>query len=251
LPTRKRRQTLREGWHFSCTCPRCSDPSELGALTSAILCKSCQGGYLLHENPLEDDKPEQWKCYQCGENGNSEEILAMVDELTNEVENLKRDDLEGNLNQLKKCREVLHCNHSVLTELRVRIIPIICRGPGKGAQHFPEETIEHKKKLCQENLSVLKIITPGMTRQRAGCLFELQDCIFFLAKRQYEEGKMDDIKFLESLKECKQLLIECCKCLNNEPHNTVEKFYEMSAKGALKVLSEQIMMLSCVTGMRG
>ena len=90
-----------------------------------------------------------------------------------------------------------------------------------------------------------------MTRQRGGCLFELQDCIFFLAKRQYEEGKMDDIKFLESLKECKQILIECCKCLNNEPHNTVEKFYEMSAKGAQKVLSEQIMMLSCVTGMRG
>ena len=95
-------------------------------------------------------------------------ILAMVDELTNEVENLKRDDLEGNLNQLKKCREVLHCNHSVLTELRVRIIPIICRGPGKGAQHFPEETIEHKKKLCQENLSVLKIITPGKDLFRYG-----------------------------------------------------------------------------------
>ena len=95
-------------------------------------------------------------------------ILAMVDELTNEVENLTRNDLEGNLNQLKKCRELLHCNHSVLTELRVRLIPIICRGPGKGTQHFPEETIEHKKKLCQENLSVLKIITPGKDLFRYG-----------------------------------------------------------------------------------
>ena len=45
---------------------------------------------------------------------------AMVDELTNEVENIARNDLEGNLNQLKKCREFLHCNHSILTELRVR-----------------------------------------------------------------------------------------------------------------------------------
>ena len=92
----------------------------------------------------------------------------MVDELTNEVENLPRNDLEGNLNHLKKCREFLHCNHSVLTELRVRLIPIICRGPGKGTQQFPEETIEHKKKLCQENLSVLKIITPGKDLFRCG-----------------------------------------------------------------------------------
>ena len=45
----------------------------------------------------------------------------MVDELTNEVENIPRNDLEGNLNQLKKCREFLHCNHSILTELRVSV----------------------------------------------------------------------------------------------------------------------------------
>ena len=81
----------------------------------------------------------------------------MVDKLSNEIEELRRDDVQGNLSLLKKGREFLHCNHSLLTELRVRIIPNICRGPGKSTQHFPDETIEHKKKLCQENLAVFKV----------------------------------------------------------------------------------------------
>ena len=88
-------------------------------------------------------------------------ISAMVDELTTEVENLRRDNLEGNLALLTKCRKSLHTNHSLLTEIRIRIIPIICRGPGKGTWHFPDETIELKKRLCQENLDVFKIISPG------------------------------------------------------------------------------------------
>ena len=62
---------------------------------------------------------------------------------------------------------------------------------------------------------------------------------------------MDEIKFNEILKGCKELLQECCKCLNDEPHNTIEKFYEKSARDALHILKEQIIMLSCICDMRG
>ena len=65
----------------------------------------------------------------------------MVDKLSNEIEELRRDDVQGNLSLLKKGREFLHCNHSLLTELRVQIIPNICRGPGKSTKHFPMKVL--------------------------------------------------------------------------------------------------------------
>lgn len=244
LSTRRRRKSLSDGWHFACECFRCSDPSELGALTSAILCKLCPKGYLLHENPLEQGL-EQWKCHQCGEMGDSKHISTMVQNLTEEVESLGRDDLESNLSLLQKCREFLHCNHSLLTELRVRVIPIITRQPGMMTLNdYPESVITFKRQLCRENLQVLNIITPGLSHQRGGVLFELQECNFFLAKRKLECGLITEKEFVDALKDCKKLLLECGQCLTNERPKSIEEFYEKSAMVSLKAVIEYIVTFS-------
>ena len=39
--TEDRQRKLREGWYFDCTCSRCLDATELGAMTSAIKCHEC------------------------------------------------------------------------------------------------------------------------------------------------------------------------------------------------------------------
>ena len=75
----------------------------------------------------EDEEIEIWKCHQCDEQGEANNIIDLTKSLSDEIDELARDDLQGNLECLKRCREFLHCNHSLLTELRVRIIPIICR----------------------------------------------------------------------------------------------------------------------------
>ena len=41
LDTLSRRAMLKEGWYFDCSCQRCSDASELGAVTSALKCQEC------------------------------------------------------------------------------------------------------------------------------------------------------------------------------------------------------------------
>ena len=58
MPDYSRKATLKEGWHFDCLCPRCLDPKELGALTSARLCKKCVTGAKIK---IED----HWKCCNC------------------------------------------------------------------------------------------------------------------------------------------------------------------------------------------
>ena len=39
--TEERQKRLNDGWHFTCTCSRCLDPTELGAMTSALKCFKC------------------------------------------------------------------------------------------------------------------------------------------------------------------------------------------------------------------
>ena len=96
LSTRKRRNSLRNGWHFSCTCPRCSDPVEMGALTSAILCKACDGGYFLHENPVIEE-PEVWMCHKCQIQGDTIQLNKIVENFASKLEDIARNDLQENL----------------------------------------------------------------------------------------------------------------------------------------------------------
>ena len=244
LSTRQRRRSLSQGWHFSCTCPRCSDPAEMGALTSAILCKTCQSseGYFLHENPLQDQSVEEqiWKCHHCEILGNSKELNTLVDDLQAKLDKIARNDIEGNLELLKCARKVLHVNHSILTEIRARMIPIICRQGTKQIYHFPQEIIALKRQMCKENLAVLNVTCPGLSLQRGGLLFELQESEFFIAKLKYENDEMSDEDFYDKVKQCKLLLLECGQCLNNERPNSIEYFYEKSAMVALQTYIEML-----------
>lgn len=248
--TWSRRQNLRDGWHFSCSCPRCADPSELGALTSAILCESCPqssaaAGFLLQENPLEmEEDKAQWKCQQCGHFRPTIEIQSLIQDLSNQVESLDRNDLTANLEALQTCRKSLHANHALCTELRTRIIPIISRQPGLTMDQIRDDKLRLKRVLASENLRVFDVISPGLSRHRGGLLFELQESEFFVAKRQLERGEMSEVQFAEKLKMCKKFLMECGKCLHNERSNSLEQFYEKSANVSLKAVLDFLHILS-------
>ena len=75
-------------------------------------------------------------------------------------------------------------------------------------------------------------------------MFELQDCDFHLAQRKYFAGKLSENKFNDIVRDCQKILIECCAILNNEPNNTIEKYYETSSKVSLKIISEHLSTLS-------
>ena len=240
LATKKRRGCLRGGWHFDCVCNRCSDPTELGALTSAVLCKSCSNGYLLNTTPLTfETGDEVWICQnqKCSHKRVGKDIDDLVEQLNRELEATDRKDIKANLAMLERVRKVLHCNHHILTELRTRLIPIVCRQNGIGIDQMPDEMIELKLRLCKENLAVLNIVTPGRSHQRGGVLFECQECIFFIAKRKIEDGRISENEFLKVLKQCQALLNESAKCLTNERPNSVEKYYENSIQVSLKAVN--------------
>ena len=63
LGTHKRRRRLKSEWYFDCHCERCTDPTELGTMVSAVLCEACEEGYLLPRDPL--DAYSEWPCSKC------------------------------------------------------------------------------------------------------------------------------------------------------------------------------------------
>ncbi len=185
-----------------------------------------------------------WKCHQCGLLGKTSSIVDMMQKLHERVDKLERDDLQGNLQFLGECRKLLHCNHSILTELRVRIIPIMSRGAGVTIASFPDTTLVLKQQLCRENLAVLNIITPGLTHQRGGVLYELHECDFHLAKRGLENGNISEKDFYHKILAVKKGLLECGQCLSSERTNSIEQYYEKSSMILLKTILEYIVMFS-------
>ena len=161
--------------------------------------------------------------------GNAQEIQTIVTDLINQVESIGRFNLEQNLACLEKCRQHLHSNHHLMTELRGRIIPIICRSANSTHDDYPIEVVLKKRQFCKENLSVFNVIAPGYTTHRGGLLFELAESEFNLSKRSHYAGDLSETEFVERLRNVKAILLECTQVLSNERSGSIEQYYEKSA----------------------
>ena len=161
--------------------------------------------------------------------GNAKEIQTLVSDLLNQVESIGRFNLEQNLACLENCRKYLHSNHHLMTELRGRIIPVICRSANSTHDDYSFQVVLKKRQFCKENLSVFNVITPGYTTHRGGLLFELADSEFNLSKRSHYVGELSETEFVERLRNVKSILLECTQCLSNERSGSIEQYYEKSA----------------------
>ena len=60
----EKQEKLANVWFFTCTCPRCSDPTELGSYTSCVFCPGCpKRGFLLPGKVEVMDKDKESKKY--------------------------------------------------------------------------------------------------------------------------------------------------------------------------------------------
>ena len=65
-----------------------------------------------------------------------------------------------------------------------------------------------KKELCESVIEVLDKVIPGRFRMRGMFLSEMYGILFFLAKRAYENGDIDQRNFLNKLEDAKDVLEE-------------------------------------------
>ena len=116
--TANRQQHLQETKYFTCTCQRCSDPTELGTEFSSLRCPNSCTGYLSAVSPTasdDDGSSSLWECNVCKKSevagGYVDKVIRSIGE---ELVRLERGVPEACQNFIKKHSQNLHPNHYYL-----------------------------------------------------------------------------------------------------------------------------------------
>uniref|UniRef100_A0A1B0CV13 Putative histone tail methylase n=1 Tax=Lutzomyia longipalpis TaxID=7200 RepID=A0A1B0CV13_LUTLO len=202
--TKERQVHLRRGKYFTCHCPRCLDPTELGTFFSSPKCTSCSEGYLISTDPLEASSP--WLCTSCKISTPFAQISELLTKIEEDIAALKakpvsRTKLIEAEKLFKHYLTFLHPNHYLLVTFRELLIEMLGHVEGCGLNGLPEILLQHKIHLIQGVLTILDTFEPGMTRARAMMLFELHAPLAVLARKLFFGKKITASAFRERLQE--------------------------------------------------
>ncbi|KAL1494356.1 hypothetical protein ABEB36_009968 [Hypothenemus hampei] len=239
--TQKRREHLLENKFFECKCRRCTDPTELGTFTGALICPKCENGLVLCDNPLDFDS--KWSCRKKGTcpgySISASSMTLLLDKIAQEAEDIDGNDIPAMESFLQKYRNVLHPTHYLCLGVKVSLSQMYGRISGHLIHALQENHLLRKKEICQEILKVFDVIEPGYTRIRGVTLYELHAPIMLLLSRRMENG--DDLQKNEvkaTLKDVIRYLVEASVILSYEPPHSPEGIMGKAAKDALNQIKD-------------
>jgi len=241
-PTQMRQEKLRSGWYFNCRCPRCLDPTEGGAFTSATRCLRCGDGTIMPNNPVDSKPTSIWKCQTCGHTTNFEAINKLVSYF---LEKLKQPQVRSSVEALEDMQEksarLLHPNHYVVTLVRIKMnvayIDLTHRMFGEGGDHAdeqePAEVYMRRKELLDDIHKVIDLVDPGLSRRRGLSLFEMSTCHLQLGRLLYESERFPVEEFIQLINNEVPSLKEAIECLSDAREGTSENQIHYRAQCAL------------------
>ncbi|EFA08507.1 SET domain-containing protein SmydA-8 [Tribolium castaneum] len=232
--TLKRREHLLENKFFECQCRRCSDPTELGTFTSALICPKCKDGFVLSSNPL--DPEADWTCSnynKCpGYKISAKSMQLLLDKITQEVDNIDCNDVITMETFLKKYRNVLHPTHYINLSVKLSLSQLYGRINGFLIDELSDEVLTRKLEICEEIIKVFNVIEPGFTRLRGVTLYEMHAPLMVLLTRQFERHCTKS-ELRSKLKKVLKCLEEASVILGYEPESSPEGMMGVAAKDAL------------------
>ena len=224
-----RQELLKLGKFFHCCCSRCSDRTELGTFSSALLCPSCRSPVITKDTAqLSSD----WACTKCSKVFPSLKISKVTGAIKEQAESLEYDKdrleqcgVEAHEAFLKKYKPILHPNHVVLIRVKYALAKMYGRMEGYEANSLTNDQLERKLGLCREVLGVLDVIMPGQSRMRGVMMYELHLPLVLLANRQLQRGPgggADPAKIKANLKQGLQFLKQGMEILKLQPEGSFE-----------------------------
>merc|ERR1712110_843680 len=159
LPERQRK--LEQTWFFQCKCCRCSDSTESGTHFSSVLCPSCREP----APPLERAGQWVWQCGRCAREVSESSVNTMRERMDADIQAAKDpEDLED---ILEKYSNIFPRNYCKFMEIKMKICKLL-----GNSQYMVLENFTKKVKICEEVISVLERIDPGLTEWRGHLLYE-------------------------------------------------------------------------------
>lgn len=232
--TQARRQHLKDTKYFSCKCPRCSDPTELGTYLSAMKCfgdgsKPCNGIHLPLD-PLDDET--DWACSECPVRVNSSQINMLISQMGEEVDgvliNMARS-VPMLENLLCRLSTFLHPNHYHLYSLKHSLVQLYGRQPS----YMSEEMLDKKIKMCKDLIEITTTLDPGNARlslYSSVLQHELHSALVLKAKKVNSDGNF------KTVEEIQTLLIEAKTCIERSLKALKDDMEETSGKKLYDVI---------------
>ncbi|KAF7265712.1 SET domain-containing protein SmydA-8-like [Rhynchophorus ferrugineus] len=244
-PTLVRREFLRESKFFECTCPRCSDKTELDTHLSSLKCQRCDNGVIVASDPLVDLC--EWNCTHCEYKTHGGAIKKVFAAIQNEIDQVEyiggHEGIQQREHIFRKYKSVLHPKHAYMTILRSALIQLYGKAEGYTLGELPDVVLERKIELCYQLLEVLDVIEPGMSRIRGITLYELHGPIMMHARHQYQYDAISKDDFKRRLRESINILKQAVEILKNEPVSQPEGQLGQMALAASEQLEENFDML--------
>lgn len=230
--TLKRRQHLNECKFFWCLCARCSDITELGTYSSALICPKCHNGLILPTNALQQTAP--WQCIKCKYTVTANSMLLLLDKIYGELDEIDAMDVQGFEAFLDKYRNVLHKNHYLCVSAKHSLSELLGRSTGYLIQDLSLQDLMRKETYCRDILNVVDVLDPGLSRLRGVIMYELHAPIMLQATRLFEQKQINRAEFRQRLKEVVKLLKNSVTILSLEPEGSGEHGMAVAAKDALE-----------------
>jgi len=183
---------LKKTWHFTCTCPRCVDPSELGSMMSAVRCSSCSPtksstssnttnsstdnktneantnkesscsscpGFLLPRAPTLVGGP--WTCDSCNRTLGASAVQGVIRDVLVKIKAGREAGNQTILNLVTELGQTrLHPNHYLLLGLKEIVIQRLMSTVRQGDVHGEKliEALTLRSDVFQEVAEVLEMV---------------------------------------------------------------------------------------------
>ncbi|XP_012268041.2 SET domain-containing protein SmydA-8-like [Athalia rosae] len=248
LGTVERRESLRKGKYFECSCELCSDPYELGSHLSSLVCPRCRKGYVVNQNPLCVDpygQEAKWQCGQCKSLLSGKVINTTLNLIISMVDDSAHNNMEALESLLQKLLRTIHTNHYLALELKQKLLTSY---RGELSTVNPEKKLLKKMfDLCKEILDVLNITEPGISRLKGITLYEMHLPTAMLASKSYSACEITSLELVERLRKAEELLEKALFNLLLEPATTPEGRLGKRALQELKLLRQNITDVEALT----
>lgn len=214
----QRKKFLSEQWHFDCQCPRCTDPTEFGTLTSGLPCTACSSGLLLPTTAgsrVDKTACSLWTCHLCGETCPLNLVEERERNLVCEARLLPKPfTIRSSLEQLRALSRTLHSNHVLVMSLKQRFLFTFSIGLKKVRDLSAEQRLQlaplflAQEKYCRQLLAYHEVLDPGETPLKIKLLHELRKVLLIESRllsdnpnvsREELVGKLEELRGLSYL----------------------------------------------------
>ncbi|XP_053685675.1 SET domain-containing protein SmydA-8 [Sabethes cyaneus] len=222
--TQQRRDHLRANKYFTCTCPRCADPTELGTYLSALKCMGDDGnvcnGFQLPVDALDDNS--DWKCDQCAITIQSDQVNFLLSKIGEEVDGaMEKSSVKHMQDLIFKLSTFLHPNHYLLFTLKHSLIQMYGHVSGYLTHQLTDQILAEKITMCRDMMKVVDRLDPDSFRlslYAAVIFFEQQSALVEMNARALQSGKSseEDTSVRKNYNEALHCLMRAKQVLENE-----------------------------------